>query len=203
MAGVGQCQRQPVADESGRAGNENGLPARQARDEAVNGPVVQPGKPPRGGEIAEPAQAGADRRRRGEDAPESIMRWGDRRRPPGPFDQHRQQQNEDRAVIQRQQSMVDAFAGRKFSAHVLFDEIHQRDDDLGGQNRDNRHRRQPVRLQPTQHQEQQRVEHVARAVEPKLVALRRTPRQPLRHLMVIEGIERAHRDLNRDQAPKQ
>ena len=99
--------------------------------------------------------------------------------------------------------MIDAFAGRQFPAHVLLDEIHQRDDDFGCQHRDDQHRQDAVHLQPAQHQEQQRIEHVAQRMELQLVALRGTPCEPLGQLMVIERVEHAHHDLNGDQDPKQ
>jgi hypothetical protein len=48
------------------------------------------------------------------------------------------------------------------------------------------------------HKKQQGIEHVARGVQPQLMVLRRPPRQPLGHLVVVEGIGRARRDLNGD-----
>ena len=121
----------------------------------------------------------------------------------GPFDQHRQQQNEDGAVIHRQQSVVDPLARRQFPAHILFNEIHQRDEDFHDQHRDNDHCPKAADFRPAEHQEQQGVEHIADAVELKLMTLRRPPRQPLGHLMMVEGVERSHRDLDGDQGPQQ
>ena len=60
-----------------------------------------------------------------------------------------------------------------------------------------------MHFEPTQRQEQQRVEHVAHAMQSEARDAARPPGEPLRHLVVIEGVERAHRDLNGDQRPKQ
>ena len=94
--------------------------------------------------------------------------------------------------------MVDTLACRKFPAEVLFNKIHQGDHDLGDKNRDHQSGPEPVNLEPTQRQEQQRVKNVAHAVQPQFLPLRGPPRQPLRHLMMVERVERAHRDLNAD-----
>ncbi len=61
--------------------------------------------------------------------------------------------------------MVDPLAGGKLAAHILLDEIHQRDDDLDQQHRYDQHRDNAVHFAPAQGQEQQRVEHVAHAVQ--------------------------------------
>ena len=71
------------------------------------------------------------------------------------------------------------------------------------QHRDDEHRQDAVHFQPAEHQEQQRIEHIAHAVQLQLVALRGPPGEPLGQFMVIERVERAHRDLNGDQGPEQ
>lgn len=60
-----------------------------------------------------------------------------------------------------------------------------------------------MNLEPAEHEEQQRVEHVADAVQLQLEALRRTPGQALGEFVVIEGVEHAHRDLDGDEDPQQ
>jgi hypothetical protein len=119
-----------------------------------------------------------------------------------PRDQNRQQQNQDGAVIQRQQSVVDAFTRRQLSAQVFLNEIHQGHDHFHDQNGDHDHRPEPVNFQPAERQEQQGVERVAHAMELELVALRRAPGQPLRQFMVIKCVECAHRNLDGDQGPE-
>ena len=61
-----------------------------------------------------------------------------------PADQDRQQQHQDRAVIERKQRVIDALAGRQLAAQILLDEIHQRDDELRRQHRDDHHRQDAV-----------------------------------------------------------
>jgi hypothetical protein len=99
--------------------------------------------------------------------------------------------------------MIDALARRQLAAQILFDEIHQSDDDLRHQDRNDEKREQPVYFEPAENEEQKCIKHVAQAVQAQLEALRRPPGQALRELVVIEGVEHPHGDLDRDQGPKQ
>ena len=99
--------------------------------------------------------------------------------------------------------MIDTFARRQFSAQILLDEIHQRDDDFDHQHGDDDDGENAVDFEPAEHQEQKRVEQIAHAVQFQLVALRGPPRQPLGQFVVIEGVEHPHRDLDGNQGPKQ
>ena len=121
----------------------------------------------------------------------------------GPAEQERQQQHQDGAVIEREQRVIDTLAGRQFPAQILLDEIHQRDDDFRDQHRDDDHRKDAVNFEPAEHEEQQRVEEIAYAVELQFLTLRGAPGEPLGQFMMIERVEGAHRDLNADQGPKQ
>ncbi len=89
----------------------------------------------------------------------------------GPVDQDRQQQHQDRAIIERQQRMIDAFAGRQPAAQILLDKVHQGDDEFGGQHGDHDHREHAMHFEPAEHEEQQRIEKVADAVELQFMAL--------------------------------
>lgn len=100
-------------------------------------------------------------------------------------------------------SVIDPLARRQLAAQILLDEIHQRDDDLDREHGQDGNRKNAVHLEPAEHEEQQRIEHVADAVQLQLMALRWTPGEPLGEFMVIEGVEGAHRDLDGDQGPQQ
>ena len=203
MPCAGQARDQTAADEAGGAGDQHRLPPRQFLDKAGRGHAVHSRQTFGRGEIPQAAKACADSRCRGNDTEQAGVSRCDRGRQHRPADQYRQQQHENGAVVDREQRVIDAFARRQFPAHVLFDEIHQRDDDFRDQHRDDEHRKNAVHFEPAEHQKQKRVEHVAQRMELQFVSLRGTPRQPLGQLMVIEGVEHPHHDLNGDQGPKQ
>ncbi|MEY9238456.1 hypothetical protein ABIF78_010837 [Bradyrhizobium japonicum] len=120
-----------------------------------------------------------------------------------PIDQHRQQQHQDGAVIDREQRVIDPLARRQLPAQILLDEIHQRNDDLGDQNCHDQQRQHAMDFEPAEHKEQQRIEHVADTVQLQLETLRRAPGQALGEFVVIESVEHAHHDLDGDEDPQQ
>ncbi len=202
MTGVGETGNRSAADETGCAWDQDGLPSGQSAGEAGYRRAMQSREPLGCREVAHSADANTNGGYRREDAPGAVIRRLERAGPGCPFDQDRQQENKDRAVVKHQQSVIDPFARRKFPAHVLFDKIHQRDDDFHDQDRDDQHRPDAVDFQPAERQEQQRIKRVAHAIELKLTPLRRAPGQPLGHFVMIERVERSHRDLNGDQGPE-
>src|SRR5262249_6840236 len=91
---------------------------------------------------------------------------------------------------------------RQPATHVLLDEVHERDHHLDDQQRDHQQRQEAVRLAPAEREKERRVEQIADAVQAQLVLLRGAPSEALGQLVVIERVERAHENLQRDQRPE-
>jgi hypothetical protein len=90
----------------------------------------------------------------------------------------------------------DALARRQLAAHVLLDEVDERDDHLGPKHGDHQHRPQAAWREQAEDQEQRRIGEVARAMEPELAALLPSPGDPLGHLMMVDDVEQAERELD-------
>ena len=97
-----------------------------------------------------------------------------------PAEQHGDDQDKDRTVIEREQRVIDALGGRKLPAHVLLDEIHQRDDEFGAEDGQNDHSERAVGFEPSEHHEQKGIEQIAHAMQEQFAPLRRAPCQSLR-----------------------
>jgi hypothetical protein len=120
----------------------------------------------------------------------------------GPADQHWRGENQDGAVVDREERVVDPLARRQLAAHVFLDEVRERDEHLDHQGGDQQHGEYAVHLEEPQHAEHHRVDQAARGVQRQLMALRRAPGEALGQFVVIDRIECRHRDLDSDQGPE-
>src|SRR5262249_52434044 len=93
-------------------------------------------------------------------------------------------------------------ARRQPAAQVLLDKVGKRDDDFRRQHGNDQHRPDAVRLGQAEDKKEHGIGQVTRAMELELAALRGAPGEPLGHLMMIEDVEQAERELKDDQAPK-
>src|SRR5262249_50303659 len=82
------------------------------------------------------------------------------------------------------------------------DEVHQRDHHLDGQDDDQEHRQNAVRLAPAESEEERGVDQVADAVQAQLVLLRGAPGETHGELDGGEGGERDGQHLHRHQRPE-
>ena len=192
---------QPAPDEAGRPGDQEGLPAGKRHDQVL-GRRDERVRAARGEQVARAEDCRAERCKHHQGAPRPVRRELYRGAFASPRDQHRHREHQDGAVVDREQCVVDAFARGQLAAHVLLDEVGERDEHLDGERRHHQHGEQPVHLKEAEHEEQHRVDEAARRMQGQLVALRRAPREPLGQLVVIDGVESRHRDLDGDEGPK-
>ncbi len=198
-----EARGKAAADEAGGASDQHGLAAGELLDEPVRGHASHAAEPAHRRKVPDAAERCTDCAGSGGDAEQALIHDTHAERLHRPIDQHRQQQHQDGAIVDREQRVVNPLARRQLAAQILLDEIHQRDDDLGDQDCHDQDRQHAVNLQPAEQQEQQRIEHVADAVQLQLETLRRAPRQALGEFVVIESVEHAHHDLDGDEGPQQ
>src|SRR5437588_11080884 len=83
---------------------------------------------------------------------------------------------------------------------ILDDEVFERDDDLGGQERGQDDAPSAAPREPGECPEDDRIDEVSRRVQPQLVARRRAPGGESRApLVIVERVESAKRPLKREQ----
>jgi hypothetical protein len=193
---------QPAPDESGCAGNEHVLPARQRSHKIGGIPANEPVGASRREKVAQPKDhhsRGGERRKH---ARQAVIDRNQCARLVGPAPQDRSEQGKNGAVIDGQQRVGDALARRQLAAQVFFDEIHERDEDFRRQHGNQEHRPKTVRLEPAEQKKEHRVGEIARAMKRKLVALRGPPCNALGHFVMIDDVEQTHRKVGGDQGPQ-
>ena len=193
---------QAAADETGRAGDQHGLARRQCAHEIFGRRDGRIGTARRK-QVAQAEDHGADAGEHHQGAPVSVRDEPDRGGIERAPHQRRQHEHEDRAIIDREQGVVHALGCRQLAAHVLLEEIRERDEHLDRERRDDHHREHPAQFEEAEHDEQTRVDEAARRMQRQFMPLRGPPGEPLGQLVMIDRVESRHRDLDRDQGPEQ
>jgi hypothetical protein len=171
MAAGGKRLDQTASDEPGGPGHQHALANGERGHQRLHRRAFEPPRAARGQEVAHAEQCCTKRRQRGGNAPKSMIGGLDGRRILRPFDQDREQQRHDGAVVDRKERVIDALGRGKLSADILLDEIHEGDDHLDNEHADHQHRQIAVRLRPAEHDEQTGIEQVADRVQLELVLL--------------------------------
>ncbi|MCS6622743.1 hypothetical protein N0B44_07470 [Roseibacterium beibuensis] len=203
VARAGQGGDQAAADEARGAGDQHTSAAGEVpthrggvgRDQAVG----SSGR----GQIAQAEESDPRRGPGHHPAPRTVGHRDQPRRPCRPADQERDQQGQDGPVVQGQQGMGDALAGRQAAGSVFLDEVRQGDHHLDGQQDQDDDRQPALWFGPADQQEQGGVDQVSDPVQPQFRLLGRPPRQPLGQLVMEQGVEGPHGDLQGDEGPEQ
>ncbi|HYC73234.1 MAG TPA: hypothetical protein VEC04_00165 [Brevundimonas sp.] len=203
VPGPNQRRHEPATDESGGSGDEN--PVAPGQFPAQGGGVRrdQPVGPAAGQQIAKAEDEYGSGRSGGHQTPKSVRRRNQLRGPGRPAGQQRQEQHQDGAIVQGQQGMGDPFRGRKPPGAIFLDEIRQGNEHFDGEDDHQGHRQPAPRFGPSDQGEEGGVDQVANAVQAQLPFLGRFPRQPFGQLVMEQGVEGPHGDLERHKGPEQ
>jgi len=203
MAGADEGCNQTAADKPGTTGNQDSfappnvggerrsIPGHQIRCARCRHPV------------AKREQSHSDSGNQTEPRPYSMVGRDQTGRQSGPSQENWSREHQYGAIVQGKQRVIDPFAARQGPRHVLFDEIPERDTDFYPEQCYQNPRQHAVRLAPAERQKDHGIKQVSDSVQPQFPRLGRTPGQALGKFMVIECVEGAHGDLQRNQAPKQ
>ena len=202
MAGRHQGRHQSLPDEAGAAGDEQMLAAGQGACQPGGGCIHQLRRAPGRRQIAQARTHHARRRDGAQPAGQAMVGRRQRRRLPHPLPQPWQQQRQQRAIIEGEQCVGDPLAGRQAAGAVFLHEIPQGDDQLAGQQQQQRRRPQALRPGEAQRQKQQGIGQVAHPVQPQFGALAGAPGQALGAFMVPDRVKAAHGHLGEQQGPQ-
>ena len=189
-------------DEPGAAGDEHLLSWRQGSDKTGRIATVKALASAGGQQVAGGEQADTERREGREDAPPAVVGGVKRGRLFSPVPEDRGGQCKNRAVVQRQEGVVDPLGAGQLAGQVFFDEIPERDQHLDGQDPGKDHGPDAVGFGPCEGQEDHCIEDVAHAMQLQLAPLRGTPGKAFGALVMYECVEGAHGDLNGDEGPE-
>ncbi len=201
-----QARDQGAADEAGGAGHEDG-----GNDEVIGachgtfsaGDRAMPrggrnrgGQASRGDPVAhapreQPARARAERPRH-----RAVRRPCEARRRRGPGGQVRRQRREEHAVRDGQHRVQHPLERRQLAAAILFQEVGQRDEQFGRQQRGQQHGQRAVPLRPGEPEEDDAVDRLARRVQCQLAARRNALRQLRLQLVMPEAVEAPEQRLH-------
>jgi len=193
---------EPPADEASGAGDQHALPARQRPDQLTRVAEDELLRPARREEVAQAEHDYSCCRQRRQNANDAVPNWNDRGRLGCPANQNGNEKRKHGTVVDGQQRVRDALARRQLSAHILLDEVGERDDDFGPQHGDYQHRPKTPELKQAEREEEHGVGEIARGVELELAALRDPPRQSFHHFVMVDNVKQPERELNGDQDPK-